>query len=300
MANELTPSGQWDVAPYHAPSPGLPATAPVPSQDYLSERAVNPGQGPTQLFGVPLPAGANAYHIDAAISHLAGIFATDMPQLGSGPQFIQQAITVFRQLSSQPVPHDPASHGYNLSDLLSPISTPDLPYVSAFANAMWRVNASEKDVRNAVYWLGLLYQKLEQAQAPARPTGAEPVTDAELQKVIKHNDQAIQSGQDELKARWGYQYESNMALVKKYFASLSPREQQGFENAVVDGRMALNHPDIIEGLYKQATAGAPKSAVGVESEIAEIEKILRTDRKRYNSDSAMQARLRDLYDLRGN
>jgi hypothetical protein len=80
--------------------------------------------------------------------------------------------------------------------------------------------------------------------------------------------------------------------------------QQALENAELDdGTLALNSPAVVVWLAEQgapAAASRPRRAPAgdVESQIAEIEHVIRTDRRRYNRDENLQARYRTLLSRR--
>lgn len=298
MPNDLRPWDGGSIAPYQPASGGLPASSPAGSgADYLTEYSSN--QTP-QLFGIPLPAGATAHHAEAALSQIAAIFANDAKQLGASPQFINEAIKIFKQLAVSSKPNEVATHGYDLSNL-PPIPNSDAPFVIAFLNQMRREGFDQEDVRKAVYWLGLLYQKAGHAQQQTASTNA--ISDAEFKRIAKNNDQAIQSCENELRARWGNQYRTNLEIVKRYVLGLSAPERERLETAVIDNRMAFNHPGVIEGLFKQAIASThvPGSAMpagtSLQDERKAIEDMMRNNRKKYNASPEIQSRYRAIIDL---
>jgi hypothetical protein len=75
-----------------------------------------------------------------------------------------------------------------------------------------------------------------------------------------------------------------------------------------DGNALLNNPAFARWLIATARTINPTATVvpgaganiagAIDDEIASIEKVMKTDRKAYNSDEKMQKRLRDLYDAK--
>lgn len=300
MSNDLVSGSGGGIQPYQ-PATGLPASSPATAgADYLADYSGN--QNTPTLFGQALPPGANAHHIEATLSQLAAVFANDMGQLKASSGFINEAIRVFKQLAVSPVPHENATHGYNLTNLF--IHPADAPYVVAFCNQMARLGADQEDVRKAIYWISLLYQKVGQAQQP-QTANTSSISDVELNKLIKTNDKALVAGDNALRAKWGYSYQANLNVVRRYVTGLSVPERERLETAVIGDHLALNDPEVIEGLYQQAIASAHvpsaqlSSGTNLNDEIAKIENLMRTNRRAYNKDPAIQARLRELYDLRG-
>jgi hypothetical protein len=117
--------------------------------------------------------------------------------------------------------------------------------------------------------------------------------------------------QDELRAEWGPEFRGNinsgMALL-----DTAPVMEDGtpFKNAMMgarleDGSLMGDHPDFLRWIVGLASSANPAGFVSpsgsgsqiesVQDEIASIEKIMREDRRAYDKDEKMQARLRMLY-----
>lgn len=277
------------LAPYSPSQPLAPSPDygwMTPQADYLSERQLAP-----QLFGQPLPPGMTQQHVEQTLEGLARGFMADMARLGMSPNLTSAAIDWYRQAATQSVPREPPNHSYRLSDLT--ISREDIPWVIAFANHMHRIGADETFVRNAVWWVDEISKQLDQSK-----TG--DVTDAEWQQIENNNEAYIQAGADELRVRWGHEYSARLRVVKKYYYGLSVVEREFFENALLPGgQLALNNADVIERLYMQAIGGNNlPSGPALQLEIASIERLMKTDRCAYLKDETLQARLRQLYQLR--
>jgi len=113
----------------------------------------------------------------------------------------------------------------------------------------------------------------------------------------------------ELRTTWGADYKANINMVGAFMASTFGAEAKAqFENGrFQDGRAFLNDPKILQGIadvqrrldpLTQVVEPGGDPAQTMNDEIAEIEKFMRTDRPAYNKDETMQARLRELYDIR--
>ncbi len=121
-----------------------------------------------------------------------------------------------------------------------------------------------------------------------------------------------QEVEDQLRAqgRWGTDYRANVNLVGALIESSFGKENKdAFLHARdPDGRAIMNIPGVLEGLATIARQlnpitqltppgqGDPEQTLN--DEIADIEKLMRSDRKAYNEDEKMQARLRQLYEIR--
>ena len=117
--------------------------------------------------------------------------------------------------------------------------------------------------------------------------------------------------EDQLREAWGSDYRTNINVVGKTLES-----QFGKEAAEIlmnargpDGAAIMNNPAIMAGFAQigrtidplvQIIPSGGDAEQTLHDEIAEIEKFMRTNRTEYNKDEKMQARLRELYDIRAN
>jgi len=114
---------------------------------------------------------------------------------------------------------------------------------------------------------------------------------------------------DLLRADWGPDYRANINLVEGLVASTFGKEasDQLMNGRFADGRAFMNDPNVLKGFAALARATNPVMEMGgdthtaqesMNDEISTIEKFMSTNRTDYLKDEPMQARLRQLYDLR--
>ncbi|MNH30075.1 hypothetical protein D3C79_903450 [compost metagenome] len=90
-----------------------------------------------------------------------------------------------------------------------------------------------------------------------------------------------------------------MKMVDAYFQSLPLHEQRALDVYTTGWIKALNTVPIILGLFKQAIgSNSLPSGGGVQAEIDECERVMRTNRKAWLSDNRLQARYRQLLVMR--
>lgn len=105
-----------------------------------------------------------------------------------------------------------------------------------------------------------------------------------------------------LKKDWGPNYAANVATAKAHLKTLPLAVQQALPNAALsDGSLLLNTAAGAKWLLSLASGGTAitPDAQSVDAEIAEIERVMRKERPRYNRDPKMQARYRELLQIRG-
>lgn len=119
-----------------------------------------------------------------------------------------------------------------------------------------------------------------------------------------------QETEDSLRTEWGTDYRANINLVGAHIeATFSEEDAEALLNARdADGRAIMNRPGILAGFASSSrqlnpiNQLAPKTGVTasetLNDEIAGIEKVMREDRKAYNSDEKMQSRYRELLQIR--
>ncbi len=107
-----------------------------------------------------------------------------------------------------------------------------------------------------------------------------------------------------MRREWGDAYQTNLRTIFTWLDKLPAAERERIESAEdVRGTLVLNNPQWLRHLLRQAQDVVPASSV-VE-EIARIEGWMRADPgtptgRKYWGDEKVQARLRELYQERGN
>ena len=116
---------------------------------------------------------------------------------------------------------------------------------------------------------------------------------------------------DELRLEYGADYRRNMNVLDSHLASVFGDMADEVKNArLADGTPLMAHAQVIRAFIDAELEKNPLAAVApgaganqasvVDDEIAEIEKLMRTNSPEYWKDEAKQARLRDLYTAREN
>jgi hypothetical protein len=119
-----------------------------------------------------------------------------------------------------------------------------------------------------------------------------------------------QETEDSLRTEWGSDYRANINLVGALIeGTFSEENASAILNARDgDGRAIMNNPGILQGLAQisrqlnpvnqlaPATGRTPDQTL--DDEIADIEKLMRDDRDKYNKDEKVQARYRELLQIR--
>jgi hypothetical protein len=119
-----------------------------------------------------------------------------------------------------------------------------------------------------------------------------------------------QETEDALRTEWGNDYRANINLIGSLIETTFGEENaSAILNARdADGRAIMNIPGVLEGLASiqrklnpvtqlaPRTGGTPQQTL--DDEIADIEKLMRDDRDRYNKDEKTQARYRELLQIR--
>ena len=173
------------------------------------------------------------------------------------------------------------------------IGDDDKPMLEGYLAEVHGANASPEVVAKTLDWY---YRQQEVA--------AEAQVDAD--KVFK------QSAEDALRAEWGAEYRGNVNSIMSFLDAAPPTDDgiplKGLLMGarLSDGTLLGNNPTALKWLASLAQEANPagfiapgagtSQADSVAAEIAKIEGVMRTDRKTYDKDEKMQARLRQLYD----
>ena len=166
----------------------------------------------------------------------------------------------------------------------------DKPIFESFMARLHKHNADPKLAHEAIAWYND-FQEEQAAKTSEADTGHRTETE------------------DALRAEWGADYRANVNHVKTFLESAPEGIGDRIANARDgEGRALLNDPKVLRWLASTARELNPISTIvpgtagnqaeTVDTEIATIEKFMRTNRKEYNGDSKMQERLRNLYDAR--
>lgn len=173
------------------------------------------------------------------------------------------------------------------------------------------VVVGEDDMSIMEHFLGEFHAMNVQPAVAHGIIGAYNKWSEEHQELVAEADgQDFKASEDALREAWGNEYRSNVnivgAMLQKTFGDEVAdmiRNARG-----PDGKALLNQPEVMTGLAQMARSIDPLVTIipndsgGAEQtlkdEIAEIEKFMRTNRTEYNKDEGMQARLRELYEIR--
>lgn len=212
----------------------------------------------------------------------SGQLKSDLPEDATDDQ-----IKEWRRANN--IPLEPDGYLKDLPDGLV-IGEEDKEIVAGFVEKLHGKNASPEIVHEALRWYNDFAEQTQNEMAEIDTT--------QRQETI-----------NQLKGDWGADFTTNMNLINSMLDAVFGKEAR---EKLVDGRygngaMFFNDPDVLKGFSQLARLHNPHgkplpndmtALQATEDEIAEIENVMKTDRKRYNEDAKMQARLRELYDIR--
>lgn len=188
--------------------------------------------------------------------------------------------------SEMGIPESPDKYELNLGDGVV-VGDSDKPIVDSVIAAMHSANATPDQVNAA---LSAYYQT--QADIPAQMQALD-------QEHIEEVDTALRD-------EWGPDFNTNRSILKNLMGRFPESVREAIAGARMDdGRGLLNSPEVVKTLVEIERMANPTASVvpnssdpvaDVTSRINEIKEIMRTDRPRYNRDSAMQAELTRLYE----
>ena len=110
------------------------------------------------------------------------------------------------------------------------------------------------------------------------------------------DDDHVSSGVAELRALWGADFEKNLARVRSYVGAM-PGDVSKVFDVMRDGagRRLANDPAMLQRVLGAANArGHLELSGSVEERIGQIESHMRTNRRAYDRDEALQATYREL------
>jgi hypothetical protein len=296
------------AAPVEAP-PAAPATPPVEAGAPAAPAPVEPapatppaapveGDWPADWRAKLSPDGKHSKTLDRFASpnavldsYLALRQKVDSGELKSTAPFDPKA-TPEEQVAwrkSHGIPEKAGDYSLKFGDGLI-IGDADKPFVDGFLQAAHDSNTSPEQVNGILHWY---YSTQEQTLIQQQEKDASFLTQTE----------------DALRAEWGGEYRTNVNAIRGLVDTMPESIKDSFINArLADGTALMNHPDIARWLVSTAKTVNPVATVvpgaganvagAIDDEITTIEKTMRMDRKAYNNDLKMQARLRDLYDAR--
>lgn len=133
--------------------------------------------------------------------------------------------------------------------------------------------------------------------------------DEAIAKATEKDKQEAAAATDALRQDWGQDYRANINVAMSFLDSLgADLKGQVMDATLPDGSRLFNNTNFVKWMVAQAReanpaahivpAGTDSSVQSVNAEIAKIENVMRTNRATYNRDTAMQERLRQLYDAR--
>lgn len=186
-------------------------------------------------------------------------------------------------------PEAPDKYEIKLDDGLV-IGESDKELVGDFQKVAFENDFTPKQINGALNW----YYSMAQMQEA---------------EIAERNKAARAACEDELRAEWGGEYRGNLSTV----SALLDGAPEGVKAAVLsatlpDGTALLNNPNAMRFFASVSREINPAGVIvgadgsagtgGLEARIAEIEKVMATDRKAYNADEKMQEELRKLYGAR--
>jgi hypothetical protein len=308
MSNDIIPAGDGgDLAPLSpsvplSPSPGIDSGWAVPELDFLSEPYQSGNS--QQVFGQDA-SNIPPQQLHQAINEIANLFSADTVWTKNDRAFVDAVVDWYKRTAFAPVPREYAQHSYDLRGFHFPPT--DQPFVTALCNFCEQIGATEKQVKTALTWYAALIQKVMQSQAQPQQTqsnqmGAtvDQLTDAQFAVVEKRCESDRQRAELELRTKWGWQYETNIELIRSYIGGLPSADRGYLLNAVAaGGEMLMNNASVLSRLYQQAVSAArvpnTQSGASIQEQISAIEALMRNNRKAYNADLALQKKLHDLY-----
>lgn len=190
---------------------------------------------------------------------------------------------------SQGLPKTADDYDLNFEDGIT-FGEEDQAIIDQFKQVAINTNMSNEQLKDTLRW----YNEFQEQQVEAMEA-----------KDKEDRDTFIQ----EYKKEWGADYDANINLIN-HMLDGAP---DGVKDKILNGRQPDgtafgNDPEIMAWLASTARemnpagtltpAGGGETITGIQDEISKIENVMKTDRKKYNEDQAMQQRLRDLYSAR--
>lgn len=162
--------------------------------------------------------------------------------------------------------------------------------IARLAAALHGTNATKAQAKAAFEWAAAEIAKAQES-------------------ISGFDEEARTKAEDALRAEWGNDYRTNRNVIANLLAT-APEDvrEQFMSGRMPDGTRLENSPGVMKWLAHLARTLNPVGTIvpgaggdqlqGVEAEIADIEKLMRTDRKAYNRDESKQERYRQLLEAR--
>ncbi len=278
--------------PFQAPQPidfDLPIP-PGPGHDpFAPTWAEAPQSPPDVLSTLQDLAIQHPEETQRAIRQMSNDFARAAVNFGLSPRVAMFAAGWLQKNALRRPSGEAKWHDYNVD--LSRLSPLDRPHAAGFLNAAFKAGIPASDVDALI---GAYQAFLRNQQKQARDRQATAVANAQASarldsrtaKEIEQQD-ARDKQRCEVAARsaWGHEFGLNVALINDYLDKLPKPEREFFETAEMqDGSLALNDFDVLQKLLSLASdSGLTR---------AELEEMLRTNRRKYLSDPIYAAHLR--------
>jgi len=205
-----------------------------------------------------------------------------------GPDATDEDVAAYREANG--IPAEAGGYLENLPEGLV-LGEEDKEIFSDFAGAMHEMNVDPTVMHKAVEWYNGFAEREQDALAEMDHT--------------QHTETV-----DELRNEWGTDYRANINLVGSHIETQFGKESaDALLNARgPDGRAIMNIPGVLQGFMTAARAINPVAQLApktdrtavetLDEEIAGIEKVMRENRTEYNKDEKMQARYRELLQIR--
>lgn len=187
------------------------------------------------------------------------------------------------------IPESPDKYDLKLADGLV-VGADDKPLIDNLLKAMHKVNAPAGIASEVV---NFYYAQVEANEADRH----------------EKDKSAAREASDALHVEWGPEFRANMNMID----GLLDTAPAGVKDLIKFGRLSdgtpiMGNADAIRWLNNMAREINPVTTIipnaganisgAIDTEIASIEKVMKENRKAYNEDTKMQARLRDLYTAR--
>lgn len=247
----------------------------------------------------PLFDPAHAEIIQQNVGQIAGMFLSDFSYLAHNQAHINHSIRWFQQHIGRDFTMPVKRHSYALYQYANDAA------MQHFANFAHSKGMSAKMVSDICWWVSELEKRLDSTAVDTPATDGtlnyqEPeLTDKEWKIVEQQN--VIYAAQTEtvLRDKWKSSYSQNIKSAQDWINGLPANERNALDKWTnVNGQLihSFNTVEVLEFAYKNSIgAGNLPAGAALASEIAEIESVMRTNRKAYNNDIRLQSRLRELY-----
>lgn len=203
------------------------------------------------------------------------------PVLGKNPT--PEQMVEYR--SANGIPEKP--EGYAAEDLK--ITSGEKPFFDQLFTKAHETNQTPEQVKATI----ALWRDVQVQVAEAQQTSDEAGRDAAT---------------DQLRAEWGTDFRRNTNLISGMLDGSGSQELKGMflDARLPNGEKVGNNADVMRMLVGLALVGNPTGVVvpggsgdlskGIKDALDEITKVMKTDRDKYNKDSKMQTRYRELTD----